>query len=63
MKKIYTIGHCTTSLALFEVTGLEKLIKAKGGFTNIGLDDFSTGTYFVQFVNNGETVTQKFIKE
>lgn len=26
MKKIYTIGHCTTSLALFEETGLDKLM-------------------------------------
>lgn len=32
MKKIYTIGICTTSHALFEETGLDKLIKSKGGF-------------------------------
>ena len=32
MKKIYTIGTCTTSQALFKETGLDKLIKAKSGF-------------------------------
>ncbi len=32
MKKIYTIGNCTTSQAIFEDTGLNKLINAKGGF-------------------------------
>ncbi len=32
MKKIYTIGICTTSQALFKETGLDKLIKGKGGF-------------------------------
>lgn len=35
MKKIYTIGHCTTSLALFEETGLDKLIGQKFSLQNI----------------------------
>ena len=35
MKKIYTIGHCTTSLALFEETGLDKLIGKKFTLQNI----------------------------
>jgi arsenate reductase len=35
MKKIYTIGHCTTSLALFEETGLDKLIGEKFTLQNI----------------------------
>jgi arsenate reductase (glutaredoxin) len=35
MKKIYTIGHCTTSLALFEKTGLDKLIGEKFTLQNI----------------------------
>ena len=35
MKKIYTIGHCTTSLALFEETGLDKLIGPKFTLQNI----------------------------
>ena len=35
MKKIYTIGHCTTSLALFEETGLDKLIGSKVPLQNI----------------------------
>ena len=35
MKKIYTIGHCTTSLALFEETGLDKLIDSKVPLQNI----------------------------
>jgi arsenate reductase len=35
MKKIYTIGHCTTSLALFEETGLDKLIGEKFILQNI----------------------------
>ena len=35
MKKIYTIGHCTTSLALFEETGLDKLIGEKFTVQNI----------------------------
>ena len=32
MKKIYTIGNCTTSQAIFEDTGLNKLINPKDGF-------------------------------
>jgi len=32
MKKIYTIGICTTSQALFKETGLAKMINAKNGF-------------------------------
>src|SRR5687767_2368955 len=32
MKKIYTIGICTTSQALFKETGLDKMINAKNGF-------------------------------
>ena len=35
MKKIYTIGHCTTSLAMFEETGLDKLIGEKFTLQNI----------------------------
>ena len=35
MKKIYTIGHCTTSLDLFEQTGLDKLIGKKFTLQNI----------------------------
>ena len=35
MNKIYTIGHCTTSLALFEETGLDKLIGEKFTLQNI----------------------------
>ncbi|HEX6845467.1 MAG TPA: ArsC/Spx/MgsR family protein [Chitinophagaceae bacterium] len=35
MKKIYTIGHCSTSLALFEETGLDKLIGSKFTLQNI----------------------------
>ena len=35
MKKIYTIGHCTTSLAMFEETGLDKLIGEKFILQNI----------------------------
>ena len=35
MKKIYTIGHCTTSQALFEETGLDKLIGKKFTLQNI----------------------------
>ena len=35
MKKIYTIGHCTTSLALFEETGLDKLIGKEFTLQNI----------------------------
>ena len=35
MKKIYTIGHCTTSLALFEETGIDKLIGEKFTLQNI----------------------------
>ena len=35
MKKIYTIGHCTTSLALFEETGLDKLIGPEFTLQNI----------------------------
>ena len=35
MKKIYTIGHCTTSLALFEETGLDKQIGEKFTLHNI----------------------------
>jgi len=35
MKKIYTIGHCTTSLALFEKTGIDKLIGEKFILQNI----------------------------
>jgi pectate lyase len=40
-----------------------KAVKAKAGFTNIAVNDISAGTYFVQFVNKTETVSQKFIKE
>jgi len=32
MKKIYTLGNCTTSQAIFENTGLDKLINKKSGF-------------------------------
>ena len=35
MKKIYTIGHCTTSLAMFEETGLDKMIGSEFVFQNI----------------------------
>lgn len=35
MKKIYTIGHCTTSLAMFEETGLDKQIGKKFVLQNI----------------------------
>jgi arsenate reductase len=35
MKKIYTIGHCTTSLALFEETGLDKWIGSNFTLQNI----------------------------
>ena len=35
MKKIYTIGHCTTSLALFEETGIDKMIGEKFTLQNI----------------------------
>jgi arsenate reductase len=35
MKKIYTIGHCTTSLALFQETGLDKMIGKKFTLQNI----------------------------
>jgi arsenate reductase len=35
MRKIYTIGHCTTSLALFEETGLDRLIGEKFILQNI----------------------------
>ena len=35
MKEIYTIGHCTTSLAMFEETGLDKLIGEKFILQNI----------------------------
>ena len=38
MKKIYTIGHCTTSLALFEETGLDKLIGSEVTLQNIKFD-------------------------
>ena len=59
MKKIYTIGHCTTSLALFEETGLDKLIGEKFILQNIKfekitpaqLDDMKkmAGTYEALF--------------
>ena len=42
MKKIYTIGHCTTSLALFEETGLDKLIGSKFTLQNIKFDKITT---------------------
>ena len=55
MKKIYTIGHCTTSLGIFEETGLDKLIGSKFILQNIKfekitpeqLDDMKkmTGSY------------------
>ena len=35
MKNIYTIWHCTTSLAMFEETGLDKLIGEKFTLQNI----------------------------
>lgn len=35
MKKIYTIGHCTTSLSIFEETGLDKLIGSRFTLQNI----------------------------
>ena len=35
MKKIYTIGHCTTSLAMFKETGLDKQIGKKFALQNI----------------------------
>ncbi len=35
MKKIYTIGHCTTSLAMFKETGLDKLIGKNVALQNI----------------------------
>jgi arsenate reductase len=35
MKKIYTIGHCTTSQAMFKETGLEKLIGSSFVFQDI----------------------------
>jgi arsenate reductase len=35
MKKIYTIGHCTTSLAMFAETGLDKKIGSTFQLQNI----------------------------
>ena len=35
MKKIYTIGHCTTSLAMFAETGLDKKIGSAFQLQNI----------------------------
>jgi arsenate reductase len=35
MKKIYTIGHCTTSLGMFKETGLDKKIGKKFTLQNI----------------------------
>lgn len=35
MKKIYTIGHCTTSLAMFAETGLDKKIGSSFQLQNI----------------------------
>ena len=35
MKKIYTIGHCTTSLAIFAETGLDKKIGSSFQLQNI----------------------------
>jgi arsenate reductase (glutaredoxin) len=35
MKKIYTIGHCTTSLVLFAETGLDKKIGSSFELQNI----------------------------
>jgi arsenate reductase len=35
MNKIYTIGHCTTSLAMFKETGLDKQIGKKFTLQNI----------------------------
>ena len=42
MKKIYTIGHCTTSLALFEETGLDKLIGKEFTFQNIKFEKITS---------------------
>ena len=41
MKKIYTIGHCTTSLALFEETGLDKLVGKEFTLQNIKFEKIS----------------------
>ena len=38
MKKIYTIGHCTTSQAMFRETGMEKLIGSSFAFQDIKFD-------------------------
>src|SRR6187549_86901 len=48
MKKIYTIGHCTTSLAMFEETGLDKLIGEKFMLQNIKFEKI-TGSYEALF--------------
>jgi len=41
MKEIYTIGHCTTSLAMFEETGLDKLIGEKFTLQNIKFENIT----------------------
>ena len=40
-----------------------KAVKAKEGFTTMSIDEISVGTYFVQFVNRNDIISQQFIKQ
>jgi arsenate reductase len=42
MKKIYTIGHCTTSLAMFAETGLDKKIGSSFELQNIKFEKITS---------------------
>lgn len=63
-----TVTHPQAGEALLYVLTLDgktvKAVKAAGGTTtSLAIDDLAAGQYLVRFINNGEAITQKFVKK